>query len=391
MLMTGLKIEAAPGLVVPVAVGLVTFALATLLVGVAVAAEPSKTIPASGPSCVLPDTNGQAGAGIVGESTSGDLVFQRTARGGRDRRVALIQQVLTDAGFYSAAIDGAYGLATARAVEAFQADHGMTVDGVVNGKTGRALGLPFWDAAIRRCLNPPFRDDARYPEGTSFDFRSLIGAGYLFSGQPDVAYSSSDALTRRAIRTNNPGALNISQWQRDGMQGYVGCTSPDRDGNRTTVYEAPEYGVAAWGFLIRKVYFSGMKDKVTVGEIVDKYRGTNSRDPYIDGYKKFSNGVLREDYEIDLYDNIAMSKLAIAAYSHEFGFWYPLTDEQVRAGLALTDSYIDSGTTDAVAVAPEEMDPGLYLQPSDEAEQDALSVELEPSCAAQPPAEADEP
>ena len=149
------------------------------------------------------------------------------------------------------------------------------------------------------------------------------------------------------------------------MQGYVGSTLPGPDGNKTAVYETPEHGIAAWGFLLRKIYFNGKKGKVTVGEIVDKYRGTNSRTPYIDGYKKFSDGRFGEDYEVDLYDNAELGRLAIASYSHEFGFWYPLTDEQLMAGFAITDGYIDRSGKDEVIVAPEEMDPTLYRKQPD--------------------------
>jgi D-alanyl-D-alanine carboxypeptidase len=292
-------------------------------------------------------------------------LFRKTESHIPDRRVALVQHVLTDKKLYSCMIDGLFGARTTIAVKSFQITHGLKADGIVGTETGQAMGLPFWDTHIMRRLEPPFRDDAKYPQSDEFNFRSLIEPGNFFSGQPDANYSASNALTRRALRTNNPGAINISKWQRDSMQGYVGMTLPGPDGNVTAIYETPEQGVAAWGFLIRKIYFNGKKEKVTVGEIVDKYRGTNSRAPYIDGYKKYSNGILSEDYEIDLYDNAELARFAIAAFSHELGFWYPLTNKQLLAGFAITDSYIDSGVTDEITVSPEEFDPSLYLKQSD--------------------------
>lgn len=292
-------------------------------------------------------------------------LFRQTEGDTPDRRVALLQRVLADKQLYSCKVDGLFGAQTAGAVKSFQTTQRLKVDGIVGAETGKAMGLPFWDAHLVRSLDPPFRDDAKYPQNNSFDFRSLSEIGNFFSGKPDAEYSSSNTLTRRALRTNNPGALNISKWQRDSMKGYVGTTLPGPDGNVTAVYETPEQGIAAWGFLIRKIYFNGKKEKVTVGEIVDKYRGTNSRTPYIDGYKKYSNGKLDEDYEVDLYDNTEMAQLAIAEFSHELGFWYPLTDKQLLAGFAITDSYIDSGVTDEVTVSPEEFDPGLYLKQPD--------------------------
>ena len=288
-------------------------------------------------------------------------VFLQTKSHVPDRRVALLQCVLKDKGLYSFALDGVFGRQTKRAVKSFQMMQGTVADGVVSIQTGKALGLPFWDTHIVRNLDSPFRDDTKYPDAAEFNFRSLVGIGNFFSGQPDADYSSSDTLTRRALRTNNPGAINISKWQRDSMMGYVGSTLPGPRGNKTAVYETPEHGIAAWGFLLRKIYFNGNKDKVTVGAIVDKYRGTNSRAPYIDGYKKYSDGKFTEDYEVDLYDNAELARLAIASYSHEFGSWYPLTDGQLLAGFAITDGYIDSTGKDEVIVVPEEMDPGLYI------------------------------
>ena len=284
-------------------------------------------------------------------------IFQQTKSKVPDRRVALLQCVLEDKGLFTSAIDGSFGPQTASAVKAFQAAHGITADGVVSAQTGKAMGLPFWDTDIARRLDEPFRNDTKYPKGTEFDFRSLVGVGNFFSGQPDVKYDSSNTLTRRALRTNNPGAINISNWQKDSMKGYIGCTLPDRYGNKTSIYEAPEYGVAAWGFLIRQIYFNGSKENVTVGEIVDKYRGDNSREPYIDGYKKYSNGKFNQDYKVDLYDNRQLARLAVASYSHEFGSWYPLTDEQLLAGFAVTDDYV----VEEIIVSPEEMDPTIYI------------------------------
>ncbi|RWO52561.1 serine hydrolase [Mesorhizobium sp.] len=292
-------------------------------------------------------------------------IFRQSLRNAPDRRVALLQSVLADKAVYASVIDGLFGSQTVSAVKSFQANSGMPVDGMVGIETGKAMGLPFWDASHTRKLTPPFRDSAKYPDDIEFRFRSLIGIGNFFSSVPDARYSSSDTLTRRALRTNNPGAINISRWQRDSMKGYVGCTLPDRYGNQTAVYETPEFGVAAWGFLLRKIYFGGKKDKVTIGAIVDKYRGDNPRDAYIDGYKKYSGGKLAESYEIDLYDNRQLALLAIAAYSHEFGSWYPLTGKQLLAGFSITDEYIDSGVNDEVIVAPEEMDPGRYIKHSD--------------------------
>ena len=68
-------------------------------------------------------------------------------------------------------------------------------------------------------------------------FGSLVPGGF-FSADPD------DLNVHRSIRTNNPGALNFSSWQKSRL-GYVGITQPDNspDHNVTTIYRTPEHGV----------------------------------------------------------------------------------------------------------------------------------------------------
>lgn len=46
-----------------------------------------------------------------------------------------IQQALKSAGYYQGALDGVIGSGTRKAVEAFQADQGLDVDGVIGRKT----------------------------------------------------------------------------------------------------------------------------------------------------------------------------------------------------------------------------------------------------------------
>jgi D-alanyl-D-alanine carboxypeptidase len=91
--------------------------------------------------------------------------------------------------------------------------------------------------------------------------------------------------------------------------------------------------------LLKQVYFKGNKDPVSVGTIVDKYRGDVPRQTYLAGYKKYSNDKLTEDYKVDLYDPAELAVLAIAALSHEFGGCYPLADEQLTAGFAETAKF----------------------------------------------------
>lgn len=290
----------------------------------------------------------------------GELVFEKTESKDVERRVVLIQLTLKDRSHYTHKVDGLFGPNTEKAVTKFQARKKLPETGKIDRATGEALGLPFWTKDVTRTLDPPFRDDGIFPTGEKFVFQSNVDMGF-FSSWPDAAYDSSNILTRRALRTNNPGALNISSWQKK-LPGYVGMTHPDNSPNKnqTTVYSAPEYGVAAWGVLLKDRYFKGKKDPVSLGTIIDKYRGGISREPYLAGYKKYSNGKLTEDYLVDLYNAAELAILALASFSHEFGNWYPLTDDQISSGFALADRMIAAG-----------------VLPSTSSEVDALQIDAE--------------
>lgn len=56
-------------------------------------------------------------------------VFRQTRSNVPDRRVALLQSVLTDRSVYASAIDGVFGSQTASAVKSFQSTYGIPVDG----------------------------------------------------------------------------------------------------------------------------------------------------------------------------------------------------------------------------------------------------------------------
>lgn len=285
------------------------------------------------------------------------LVFSRQGQIGLERRISIIQKVLAAKGYYTATVDADFGDLTEKAVKKFQADASLTVDGIVNKATGNALGLPFWTPFVELELVPPYRDDTKYPDGTKFRFQSLWPGGF-YSSWAHRGYHSDNPMSKRALRSNNPGAVNISNWQRDTMKGYVGRTEADAssDANKTTIYSAPEYGVAMWAFLLRVKYFNGRRDPVSLRAIIDKYRGGLSPDPYLAGYKKYSQGVLEPNSMIDLYKPDQLGRLAIAAYSHELGFWFPLTNGQMDMAVAICDGYVQSWQGRAASQA-EGLDP----------------------------------
>ena len=266
-----------------------------------------------------------------------DLIFEAADPPVLDRRVSMIQALLKWKGVYHGPVNARFDAVTAHAVSDFQGRNGLTKTGKVDRDTGKLLGLPYWDQAVELQLAPPFRDPGKFPVGFVFKFRALAEGGF-FSAAPHKGHSNGNPLTLRAVRTNNPGALNISRWQKE-MTGYAGKTGGDasQDHNQTTIYTSPEYGVAAWAYLLRVKYFNGDHAPVTLKRIIDKYRGGNNADDYIRGYNKYSNGTLTRDTLIDLYDNTQLAGLAIAAYSHELGAWYPLSEAQMAMGLQLAD------------------------------------------------------
>ena len=70
--------------------------------------------------------------------------------GSRSAEVSQIQRRLSALGYYSGAVDGIFGSGTQRAVRQFQADHGLSVDGIAGVQTLQALGLSAGAAASSR-------------------------------------------------------------------------------------------------------------------------------------------------------------------------------------------------------------------------------------------------
>lgn len=62
-------------------------------------------------------------------------------RGSTGETVSQIQQVLKNQGFYTGAVDGAFGSGTEQAVKAFQQAYGLTADGKVGNQTLQAMGI----------------------------------------------------------------------------------------------------------------------------------------------------------------------------------------------------------------------------------------------------------
>lgn len=161
------------------------------------------------------------------------------------------------------------------------------------------------------------------------NYRSLVAGGF-FSSDP------SDVRVKRSIRTNNPGALNISSWQRS-FPGFVGTTQPDSAGNVTSIYVTPEHGVGAWYHLLSARYGYGRDGTLVVRDLARRYAGTAPDSPavrgYISGWRRWSGNRLDGDSQVSLADDDQVLLLAKGMFGHEIGGRTPLSAKQIAEGV----------------------------------------------------------
>lgn len=156
------------------------------------------------------------------------------------------------------------------------------------------------------------------------NYRSLVPGGYF----------SSDPLNMslpRSIRSNNPGALNISAWQKE-LPGYVGTTVADKSVNKnvTTIYETPEHGVAAWYKLMEKYQSYGDR---TIKDIITRYGGGQNYSLYEKTVVKWTG--LPDSTVINLKDDKVLLPFAKAMFRYESGKVIPWSDAQILYGFNL--------------------------------------------------------
>jgi D-alanyl-D-alanine carboxypeptidase len=194
-------------------------------------------------------------------------------------------------------------------------DAGRPARTIRRATTARQAGVP----APSGTYSPAYR--------VYFD---ALTAGGFYSSDPD------DLKVRRSVRTNNPGALNISSWQRS-RPGYVAVTRPDGSGNRTAIYRTPEHGVASWYVLIADRYGFGTAGSFTVEQLAERYAGTpagsSQVNQYLSGWKRWSGGRLLPTVVIGVADDSDMLMLAKAMYAHEAAQVSPLHDDQILFGI----------------------------------------------------------
>ena len=160
-------------------------------------------------------------------------------------------------------------------------------------------------------------------------FGCFVPGGW-FSAAPD------DTAVNRAIRTNNPGALNVRPWQTR-VPGFIGTTKPDSSGNITSIYQTPEHGVAAWFYLISARYGFSKVGKFDIRSLAARYAGAGRWDRatevYIRGWEEFSRGMLRGESIVHLNSDEEMLSLGQAMFCHEVGDLSPLRSDQIVEGM----------------------------------------------------------
>lgn len=162
------------------------------------------------------------------------------------------------------------------------------------------------------------------------NYRALVAGGY-YSANPQSLQIDPKTGKRVAvsIRMNNPGAVNGAAWET-ALPGYVD-TIETTPGNKTTIFEAPEYGVAAWYILMTKY---AAKDVHTINGIVTRYGGGQDYSAYVKAVTEKSG--LPAGYEVALDgDDANLIKFARAMFEVEAGRTSPLSDAQIEFGFAL--------------------------------------------------------
>lgn len=150
------------------------------------------------------------------------------------------------------------------------------------------------------------------------NYRSLVAGGF-FSSDP------FDKRVPASIRCNNPGAINGASWEKT-YPGYV-STVETTPGNKTTIFEAPEYGVAAWWDLLRRYALAG---HTTVRQIITEYERGQDSSEYLAFVVKQTG--FDEGTKVRLDDDGMLMAFGKAMFRFEAGRKTPLKDEQIQYG-----------------------------------------------------------
>jgi hypothetical protein len=179
---------------------------------------------------------------------------------------------------------------------------------------------------IRRPPHPTAVDEMPVkvvPVGSlSRRFHSVIGGFY-----------SSTPMNRSAgpvaIRTNNPGAINGVAWART-YPGYVSEVEI-APGHRSSIFETPEHGVAAWYELMKKYQAQGA---TTLRELVERHLEDEDYADLLD--EVVARMGVSADREIALEgDDTTLLRFAKAMFDHAADRETPLSDNQILYGFKI--------------------------------------------------------
>jgi hypothetical protein len=171
---------------------------------------------------------------------------------------------------------------------------------------------------------------ATNPKYPGIYFTALVDGGF-YSSTPD------NLRILRAIRSNNPGALNDSTWQH-ARPGYVCNTIADRSGNKTAIYSSPEYGVASWHTLLADHYkFQQSGGSFTIDQLAHAYAGQNAAqsaiNSYVGGWCRLADTPLSPQSTIHLSNDDEMLNLARAMFKHESFAIVKISNDQILLGI----------------------------------------------------------
>ena len=91
-----------------------------------------------------------------------DVVPALSKMGSVSEEVRLIQQKLSELGYYSGTADGIFGVKTENALISFQKDYGLTADGIAGVNTLKALGISSSGSTNGSSWNGSYTDSERY-------------------------------------------------------------------------------------------------------------------------------------------------------------------------------------------------------------------------------------